>query len=444
MNTLRLDLGPGPGDRLLAVGLPDRIEMNGGFMAWTIGDGTFVASGSSLLFIETGPDPILRIGRDSCTLGFVDGPTYRLVRVGHDLSAENVVIPGHPVSVGAEIVVVRHGSDTLAFHVPNMAPFQLPVGARDGRPQAFASGCGVIWLDGAQVMRLGEEQRASVVGRLSARPESWRPGPLGSAVFSVDGVLWGLAPNGTIRELGQYDMDCSKFRGDGERLLALGPDGVSEVDLRQGAAVASKAAALMPAGFTDEPVVLDEDVGVLRTLAGMPIMDGLAPSAVCCSPTTVFGPGGTAWDANTGRRIWRHAPLCAEHLVAIDGGVVQIGGRITVFDDNGVPVQDFPLPIDPEIDGEIMDVAWRNGHLCFAVAEDWVVVDLAGRRIGHEPSRAEELRCQPNGDWTMSPEGRLSSPARSIPIFIDGYKTADDGRALAWSEDGLLLQLMPG
>ena len=444
MNTLRLDLGPGPGDRLLAVGLPDRMEMNANFMAWTIGDGTFVASGSSLLFIETGPDPILRIGGDSCTLGFMEGPTYRLVRVGHDLSVDTVVIPGHPVSIGADVVIVRHGSDTLAFRVPNMAPVQLPVGARDGKPQAFASGCGVLWLDGTQVMRLGGAQRASVAGRLIARPEAWRPGPLGSAVFSVDGVLWGLAPNGTIRKLGQYDMDCSKFRGDGERLLAIGPDGVAELDLRLGTAVASKTAALMPAGFTNEPVVLDEDVGVLRTLAGQLLMDGLAPSAVCCSPTTVFGPGGTAWDANTGRRTWKHAPLCAEHLVAIDGGVVQIGDRITVFDENGASVQDFPLPIDPEIDGEIMDVAWRDGHLCFAVAEDWVVVDFSGRRIGHEASRLEEPRRQADGDWAMSPGAQLSTETRSIPISIDGYTIAKDGRALAWSEDGLLLQLAPG
>ena len=441
MNTLRLAFGPGPGDRLLAVGLPDQIFVNEEFMVWTIGDGTFVASGSNVLYIETGPEPALRLGPDACIVGCMAGTSYTLVRVSPAVTFETVVVPGHPVSMGANAVVVRHGDETSAYSLPDLETIALPVGARDAHPQAFESGCGVLWIDGNQVMRQRNGRRASAVGRLGSRPEAWRPGPQGSAVFSVEDALWGLAPSGSLRKLGRYDLDSCRFNADGAQLLAVGENGTAHLDLRTGSVIDFTGAPLLPAGYADEPIVLDEDLGLLRTLSGRTIMDGFSPSAVCCSPTAVYGPGGTAWDIDTGRRRWAHAPLCAEYLLAFERGLVQVGQRITLFDDDGHPLQDLPLPIDPEIDGDIVDVTWREQNLCFEVDEVCVLVDLDGRRLGHEPLLPEAAAPPPEGGWRISLEGILQTDARAIPILIDGHTTSKDGRAMAWSEDGLLLHL---
>jgi len=378
----------------------------------------------------------------SRVFSFETNDGFRMVRASAKSQWEEkeVGVAARQPSLGTDWVVLNEGAERTVLDLETGRSVPIPVGARDARPKAWMSGCGVTWIDGLQVYRFKAGDKPRLVATLPAKPTDWQTGPAGAAVFSTDKGDFGLGPKGSLQELPPIDPETIRFSDDGNEWMAVSPEGVVRYSLETRGTLNSIHGRLVPVGFGEEPVLLDEDSGVLKTWSGSVLGTGFSPSAVCQHGTRLYGPGGTAWDMTTGEQCWDEAPLAATHIVANQGGVIQVSDRIEGFDDNGAIAFNIPLPIDSELDGEILDVHWIDGFLFFEVEDGWVQVDFDGRRIGQEPPPVlPELSLSLPPGWTFDEElGLLSKDGVSFPMVIDGVAIAQDSRLLAWSEDGAL------
>ena len=433
----------GSGDRLLATGLPDhivvavdrRVWVNGGCLWDQQGDDITVVDGSGLIgFIASG-------GRAAIAWRTAQG-----LRVTNAASPGGLSIIGaRGIHLGLDWAVVDHGIERRVVGLADGVAYRIPVGAQDARPKAWVAGPGITWIDGVDVhtFRAGGQPRLS--GRLPSAVEEWTTGPLGAAVFSTPSGVFGMASNGALHPLPPVDVSSIVFSPDGETLVAATDEGVIRWNLSQQQASGRILGRLHPAGHTTEPVLLDEDVGTLRTWSGAVIGTGFTPCAASTHADRLYGPGGTAWCIRTGRRLWTDGPLAGAHLMATDGGVIQVDERIVGLDLDGSVAFDLPLPIDEELDGPIYSAHWVNGMMYFEVEDAWVQVDFSGRRVGEEPPpETAYSSAEIHQPWAYDPDsGRLAYGDTEWPVVFDGVAAAEGGRVLAWSEDGLLCLLSP-
>jgi hypothetical protein len=349
---------------------------------------------------------------------------------------------GRSVVAGTDWVVVDAGIERVAYDLISGDICRLPVGARDSHPQPWASGCGVIWVDQGRVYRLSDQGRPQVVGVLPWPPDAWVAGPHGSAVFCGPNEAYGLAAGGILVPLPFCDSESVRFSDDGLEALVLTVDALCSIQLSNGNIIHRKQGALYPVGFCNGPVVLDEDSGVLKALGGARISDGYSPCAAAYKGGTLYGPGGTAWDVNAGKRLWRNAPLAGTHLIAHSEGVVQIDSRIRGFSGSGEQVFDFPLPIDEEIDGDILDARWIGDLLHLEVDHGWIRVDLTGKRLDVVDEIGPPNDPPPSLDgWAFDDEsGCISREGAQLPLRVAGV-LQHEGYLWCWNDDGMLVVL---
>ena len=442
MNTLEFGFGPGSGNRLLAVGLPDHIFASGDALLWFAETGFFIWRGERIEFRET--EPIRAIsGHDGHWVLELDAQHGVSLLGFMDEEWKTWSFEARSVEVGTRLVVLDHGHERTAFDLGGRQAWSMPVGARDGRPKPFADGLGVVWLDGTQVLRFTEGGKPRIAGRLPSQPLQWSAGPGGCAVFSLADGLWAMGASSGPIELGALDYESCRFSPDGTEMTAADPDGWARVNLLDGSVVERRRGSLVPVGYGPTPIILDEDAGLLNNAEGRTRATGLTPSAAAAFGGVLYGPGGTAWSAHTGEPLWDCSPLCGEHLAAAEGGVIQVGHRIEAFDTQGTKILDLPSPIDPEVDGEIFDLRWVDGMMFFEVEDGWVQVDLDGQRVGvGEPATLPPEDPDTPSSWHIDMEtGHPHNGNGPVPLPFDGVLTLDDGRALAWSEDGMLVIL---
>lgn len=414
-------------------------------MVWTVEGGLFVAHGDCAVFHPEDDLHSVAISETQCVFATAIADGFRIHRSVSGYLESHGDFHARGIEVGVDVVVVDSGPERIAFLVADNAPFSLPVGARDSWPKPFSVGVGAIWLDGRRVFRIREGSRPKSAGTLRDAPRRWMAGPHGSALFDTDAGIWALPATGGMVFLGEFDFETCRICADGVRLLAQSEHGLVELDIGDGTLRNKKSAALWPVGFNPEPVVLDEEGGLLRTIDGKVLAKGCLPSAVATSPSAIYGPGGTAWSRKSGEQIWSHAPFCGEHLAASDDGVIQVAERIEGFDSSGNLVFNLPLPIDLELDGEISEFLWSDGWMYFSVDDGWVTVDFSGRRVGTSgPDQLESQVPLPVGGWVHNPSSmELTGPAGRFPVPVDGFVLLEDGRLFVWTEDGMGLLYDP-
>jgi len=439
---VHLQWGPGVGHRLLAPGLSDYMVATECAAGWFNESGLWLKCHDTVTCIPTDyPDNLQAAGRYWVTSTTV-GSVARVQRFSSDPTEAPVErqFQGRSVLAGCDIVVVDRGVERVAYALETGATMRLPVGARDARPQPWASGFGVVWVDQNRVYRLREGVKPRVVGTLPWSPSGWRTGPSGSALFCSDDAALGLGAGGTLVSLPICDLDSARFSDDGLSVLVITHDGVCCVGLADGVVSRQRSGSLVPVGFQNGPLVLDEDSGILKALDGQQREDGFSPCAASHSGGVLYGPGGTAWDLQSGRRKWIEAPLAGTHLVAHGDGVVEIGERVRGYSLDGAQQYDVPLPVDEEIDGDILDVQWADGTLILELEHGWVEVDRGGSR---KQADAEYEPSAPTGidlpTWCFDEELRqLLHDDSPVPFRVDGV--LQHGSALwCWNDDGMLV-----
>jgi len=438
MKSLRLKAGPGPGNRLLAAGLPDHLIVSGKRRIWTndsslwdqLEDEIEVVDGSTLVGIAA--------VQGRAVIGWQSSGG---LRISSSASAKAVDIPGaRGIHLGVDWVVVDLGIERRILSVDGSDRPRIPVGAQDARPKAWSAGRGITWLDGGHVYQFEDGDRTRLHGKLSAPVEQWASGPHGAAIFLTPEGIFGLSGRDGLHLLPDIDVDTVRFSPDGREVVAVTAEGVVRWSLTEHRALGRIEGRLYPAGYTDGPVLLDEDVGTLRTWSGEVLATGFIPCAASVHKGRLYGPGGTAWSIETASRLWQDSPLAGAHLMATEGGVIQVDERIVGLDLDGSIAFNLPLSIDPDIDGPIYSTHWVDGMMYFEVEDGWIQIDFEGRRVGSNPPPLMNTEVPTlTTPWTFDDDsGVLANDDGPLPIIFDGAISNGDGAVLAWSEAGLL------
>jgi hypothetical protein len=432
---------------VLSPGLPDHMVSAGDQVAWVCASALFRQGPEGLTL--TSAIPLLGIAQSSAAWAFLfeEEGVFWIQHEVQGCAPTRITLPQGTRSavLGLNWTVLDHGMERSVVQTATGQAVHIPVGAKDARPQPWLAGSGLTWCDGARLYRLKAGGKVRSAGALGAPPSRWRAGPEGSALFALPDGLTGMAPAGAPVDLPPLDFDTARFSPDGLEVMGLGPLGLIRVDLRTGKPVASLSRSGIPVGYSSQPLFLDEQSGALCEWAGTIRTEGFLPCAVARHKDTLYGPGGTAWDVSTASRRWVDAPLGGAHLAATDHGVAQLDSRIQIFDTAGQLQHDWPLPVSEEVDGEVLDLHWVDGLLTIEMESGWVQLDPAGRRVSGSPPNLSPDSPHPTApDWTFcEATGLLSHGEQCWPVAFDGVAFTQDGRALAWSEDGLLLLIAP-
>ena len=441
MSEYRLKAGPGTGHRLLATGLPDVLVIGGRRRLWVNGGCLWDRDGEDISVVD-GEDLVgLAVVQDRAAVAWRSPDGFRIGTNAVDSGIE--VTGARGVELGLDVAVFDHGIERRVLTLSDGCGCDIPVGARDSHPKAWTVGAGVTWLDGRHIYRFKIGGRTRLAGQISAPVSLWRSGPHGAAIFKTSAGLFGLAPQGAVHPLPELDVDSVRFSPQGTHIVAAVDNGAIQWSLAQQQTQGHLLGRLYPVGFTPEPVLLDEDVGIIRTWSGEICDQGFSPSAASIHRGRLYGPGGTAWCIQTATRLWDESPLAGDHLIATDGGVIQVHERITGLDLDGRLAFDLPLPIDPELDGVIYSAQWTDGMMYFEVEDGWVQVDFEGRRVGTcgppDEAKAGEILHPP---WVLDEAtGLLARGVPRWPVIFDGAVSRPGGGVLAWSEDGVLCAL---
>jgi hypothetical protein len=452
---LRFGWGPGAGNRILCAGLPDVLFADGHHIGWMNPDGVWrLHDGEARFFPVLNAVGVAGVG-DTWTVLCGEPEAWEICRV--DWRSSEIArqsIAARAVSVGAEWAVVDRGSHRSLLNVGQTALPRVPEGAREAHPRPWIGGAGITWIAENTVYRMGSDGRVRVAGSLPGRPKGWVVGPEGAAVFEMEHGILGLAPGGGLVPLAPLDVQTVRFDAGGGRIIAWNGEGVVEIDLRTAKMSTVQPGDLRPVGFAPDAVVLDESTGTLRTLSGARVATGFCPSASAIDGVQLYGPGGTAWDLQTGEPIWTHAPLCGEHLSVVGAYIVSVGSQIEVFDRQGVATHRFALPSEADTHGPVYDViADPPGHFFLELEETALRVPVDGQG---EPARffLDALDTlidldQSVAGWRCDPElpavVRVNGDGQTIaswPIAADAVLELG-GRLWCWNDDGMLLALNP-
>ncbi len=448
---MRLGWGPGPGDRMLAPGLPDALFCDGAHLGWVTRDGVYALM-EEVVHLVCAAHPI--------AVSFSPGAWIIVHRVEDGVGIVRFD-PRNPtpevwnfqvrsISTGSSWAVLDHGSERSVIDLDQDKPIRIPVGAADARPQAWADGPGLIWVQQGVVYRMTPDLQVRVAGTVPSQPEAWRAGPGGAAIFYVKEEVWGMAPGSTPRLLQDLAWEGLRFAPSGQRLLGATEDGVAERCLRTGQTLWAKPGQLHPVGFGPDPIVLHENTGRVRDSSGRVFASGFNPSAAARNGHLLYGPGGTSWNLEEGVRSWPHAPLQAEHLAIVGDKLVAISDDLQLFTLDGEPCGRFPLPLDAETEGSPINVTVsEEGHLVVELEEDRFELSLAGQRAplaADVPPAPEPPSCirlsAPDEPPCLTLLDEAQEPLRAWPLGMDdGVQVA--GRVWCWSEDGMLCALEP-
>ena len=436
MSAIGFTWGPGDGYQLYAPGFPDIIAGTKDAYAWVNRCGVWYWVNSSIWFQALPDVQGLVLSEQECIVVSAKDRQFSV----RTLQRENGSIGAHRsfsargIEVGANIVVVDQGTERIALDLHTGQTLTLPVGARDARPKPWAVGPGVVWIDQLQVYRLAFGGRPQSVGRLPSPATSWVVGPRGSAVFMCDGRSFGMTSIAGLVDLPLLDAESVRFDPSGDEILAVSEDGTVHIRLVDGQVIGRSRGCVVPVGFVGKPVVLDEDAGVLKWMGGREIRDGFSPCAVSIHGNQLYGPGATAWDVRTQKRLWSHSPLAGIHLVAHPDGVFQIDDRIVGFDTSGRMVSNVPFPIDEDIDGEVLEVSHSRQGFRVRTEQGMVSVGFNGHRLAFETSTA------PAGSEDEEEGNTTQTESLSIN-GVDGLHADPSGRVWCWNEDGILFSL---
>ncbi len=433
---VRFGWGPEGGHRILAPGLPDVVFASDGLVVWINAAGFWMWKDDAVAFHPVREPVDVRVGVERSILCFggagawaVETYCNRRLDLLHVRRFE-----GRSIQCGTDLVVVDTGIERLVYSLSDGHEVRVPVGARDAHPRAWAHGRGITWIDQGNVYSLREGHRVRLVCRLPVEPTEWIVGPHGTAVFGCGDVTLVVHQSGSVHEFPPIDFQNVCFRSDGAQMLCVSESGIVHLDLETGGVIDHKSGLLVPVGFRDHPIVLDEDAGILKWLGGSTICRGFSPSAAALYGDILYGPGGTAWSVQAEERIWKESPLCGLFLVGHEGGVFQIDDRIIGYDLSGKRVIDIPLPIDEDIDGDIVDVHWDGESFDFDMGDRSIRVDLQGNRTGAAGSQSAS-----RGSETRWAEPCLENANMAVEIFqTDGHLPTPAGRWL-WGDDGMLL-----
>ena len=428
--------GSGDGARLHAPGFPDTIAGSEGSIAWVNRCGVWHWVDKEIRLYSLDEVVGLVVSPQSLVVVNVCGSEY----VVHVIARSDGSIrlsrayESRAVDAGTDVLVLDEGTERIAVDVCTGRPFPLPVGARDARPKPWSQGAGVVWVDQSQVYRLSFDGRPQSVGRLASPPNAWVVGPYGAAVFACEGSTYGMAPGGGLVALPPLHMETVRFSDQGDDLLAVSEAGVLHIALGDGGVRRECRGFVVPVGISKDPVVFDEDAGLLKYMGGAQIRDGFAPCAVSRFKDRLYGPGGTAWDLSEQKRVWAHTPLGGLHLVAHRGGVFQIDERIVGFNDAGEHISNVPFPVDEDIDGEVLFV--RHCGDGFEVHTDQDVV-----RISSNGERTASV-SRTDAETGLGSAGFAAASVIDRPwaVGVDGSCTVA-GRLWCWNEDGMLFSV---
>jgi hypothetical protein len=447
--------GPGPGDRMLAPGLPDALFCDGSHLGWINRDGAWRLNGNRVEFVPVS----YPVGVTVCAAGWT---LVRATEGGwcvHRIdwrqgTVSQTELAGRGVLAGWSWATVDLGLERRLIDLENPAAPRPPAGARDAHSRPWSDSPGLIWITDKTVYRMGPDLRVRVAGSLPATPLSWIAGPAGAAVFALDGAAWGSAPRGGLVRLPDIDVGTSRFSPDGHRLLAIHDEGIVEVDLIRGDICQEKRGAFTPVGYAESPVVMEETTGAVRTLSGHTLAEGFSPCASALDDAHLYGPGGTAWDLEAGVSLWSHAPLRGEHIAVVGDSIVSVAAEVEVFDHTGERSRHFPLPLDPDSEGPVYDIRPDPpDHVLIELEDEAVRIRLDGHRIGAvQPILLEEAdepqRLESDGSaWTCCVDIPAvirqrddGGPRTSWPIYAESVVVIGH-RAWCWNEDGMLIAL---
>ena len=226
------------------------------------------------------------------------------------------------------------------------------------------------------------------------------------------------------------DVESLRFHSDGSQILSILEGGTAHLNLKNGQVVSQKSGFLVPVGFDQKPIVLDEDAGILKWMGGGTICRGFSPSAAAQHGNILYGPGGTAWNIDTQEQAWNESPLGGIFLVAHQDGVFQVNERIIGFSPTGKQVVDIPLPIDESLDGEILDVRWNGECLLFKTVDGMILVDIRGNRTVQGTASVVPA--------STDDEGTSQEEHETCPLVAVGTIRGAGG-AWMWNEDGMLV-----
>jgi len=449
---IQLSWGPGPGSRMLAPGLPDLLFSDGSHLGWVTTAGVYALLEDIVHLI---PAPLIQgIATAPGTWVVVHGVPGHLTLTRFDPrnpSPQHLEFPLRHVQAGASWAVLDHGYERSVIDLVTQQSVHIPAGASDARPQAWADGPGLVWLQQGTVYRAGKDLQVRVSGTLPGTPISWQTGPKGAAVFLCQDHLWGMHCVGPPIRLPPMDASSIRFSPCGTRVLGSTSDGVMEVCLRSGDPLWAAQGRVSPVGFGPEAIVLEEASGRVRDAEGSILAEGFNPSAAALEGDRLYGPGGTAWDLTEGTRCWTHAPLEAVHLVALESSVVAISDHMEIFDLHGERRSHCVVPLDTETEGEPIDVRRCGDELleveleeaCFYLTLDGRRTPAVGPSAPPSPAVGPVSCSAPGERPAVALEPGDWGPARSWPLDADDAVMIA-ARVWCWNEDGMLCALDPG
>lgn len=425
---MELALGPGEGARLLAVGEPDWLGADGVRLGFVMRDRLFLVEGGRARVVELPAEahdvavtPERWVVAHPDGFSVVDPAAAEVVALAFDDDAEPlatwpgrdvVVFGGHPRSHAARL------SD--AFVLP------LPDGARRSRwLRPFATGEGLVWVDGGRVYRLA--RRGEAVGAVGA-VEGLAVGPEGALLVASADESWVAAAGRGLVEVPE-PLGAEGARFVGGEVWAPTPDGMVAVELRTGRVTRRWDGELTPAGagwWRDRRAVRGDEGVVLDRLGGPVVASGGG---------WIAGPGGATWAR--GRVVLDDLP---DGVAGTDGAQVVVADATTLRRLGGASSAHTLCVGDDdiaavEVDGDLVRLLTVDGELG-VYGPDGAL---------RERRRVKRRRSGPEARWPdgVVPDddaGTVVVDGVPFPIPADGA-VRDGASVWVYSDDGLLVQL---
>ena len=443
---------------LLAAGWPEWVGTDGHTLGWVVRDRLFLycPGGAARCWMVELPD--IAEGVCASPSGWVVALGQGFVVVDPDRAEIVAAVlddDSDPVGTraGREVGVLLEAPSSRALRLSDGAALALPDGANRSRwLTPFASGEGVIWVDGDVVYRLhgspGAAPRIAAVGRLRGVLEVCA-GPEGAAVIRGRSGSLLLAPRGF--GVDGPKLDAVRFSSDGARVLATDEDGAVELSLRDGTAIRRWAGRFDPLGWIDDvPWVHDRRAGVLRALSApehsaSEYVGFCGAKPVLTSEGLLLGPGGARWTLGS----------CEPAARGFVDGVIAVGkvggiDTIVYIDDSVQLLVDGKPPVRLEVD-EPVGAAVVDGRVWIDTTAGAVAFGADGVALHGitEPPLLFEADDTPED----APDDavQLGEPGEDSFVGLDDGRAwpvpADDARCVgaavwAWTDDGALYVLV--
>lgn len=437
---MELSLGPGAGCRLLAPGVPEWIGADGARVGFVVRDRLFLFSPTPA---GERPTRVTMVELPDLVEDVSAHPDGWVVALGQgfvviDPAAGAIVAVA--VDEAADPVTTRAGRDVgLLVEVPEQRLIRLgdggevsmPDGARSARYAApWERGEGLCWIGAGTLYRQGER-----VAALAAAPgaDGLAGGPFGAVLVSLAKSTLVAAPRQLPVTVGErLDAGSARFTADGLRVLAAGADGAVEVECATGTIVRRWPGSLLPVGWAPGPLFVDAARGALVDADGAELLDGFAGARPARAGARLVGPGGAAWDLDTGEKLDGGfldgaCGTDGARLVHVVGGEVRVRGGATVACEAG---DDAVLAVTVEADVVVLTLEDD-------VAERVALPEAAAGPVAPRVDVEAGLSLNEEGE-----DSRVTRGDDAWPVPADGAAAVGaDGRVWAWTHDGLLLQL---